>query len=125
MNKLFNEIAESGTEYLPRLVEGLGEVAEFLRQGKENEGIERLSQSLEGLEWVQAVVNGVPVLLQSENIDVLETLKTVLVELEQAWSDQDHTSLADLIEYELVPSLENLYEWFSEQMIQFKETLRG
>ncbi|MBM7866678.1 hypothetical protein GTO89_08335 [Heliobacterium gestii] len=114
---MYQEIIESGVEYLPRLIDGLQASAAFFRQGSETKGIEQFTKAFDGLEWIAAVINGLPQLSKGQVLptDVFESIRRTLAELEEAWSVQDFVTIGDLTEYELVTHLQGLLEWFDGQ----------
>ncbi|MZP29466.1 hypothetical protein GTO91_07075 [Heliobacterium undosum] len=116
MNELYREITESGIEYIPRLIEGLRQAAAYFRQGNDTRGIEAFSKAFDGLEWVAAVIEGLPKLqpVSPEGEETFQRISQTLSQLEEAWAFQDFVSIADLTEYELVESLESLHAWFCQ-----------
>lgn len=116
--QLLLEALESGREYLPKLYAGLKEVAELLQEGREGEGIKLFQDALDGIEWVGTVtealltitLTGRSQLLAADWRQKAEDLKKVFHELNEAWANRDYVLIADLIEYELLPYLDLLYQ---------------
>lgn len=113
-------IAESlagGIEYINEIKPIITRVAELYRLGKDHEANQTYAQCVEAL---QRLINSCEVIktsvrlvredLQAEKMMVLEgkgSILELLKELLKVQSDRDWILLADLLEYELVPLLQN------------------
>jgi predicted house-cleaning noncanonical NTP pyrophosphatase (MazG superfamily) len=110
--------------YLPHLKENLQKtIAEFSR-GKQREGMNLLINCIDGLNWFNTIIIGVEKIL---GIDLIEfnvggesiankkvKLADVLRDLLSSLQNQDMVMVSDLIEYELVPQIEDWINVVSE-----------
>lgn len=107
MDQLIIETIESMENYLPKLIKALEEMAEHFQNGAQNEAIHQLPTAFEGIEWIVSAINGLRNNGYFIDLEVL-TLNKFLIEVEDALKNQDYILLADLLEYEIKPILE---EW--------------
>lgn len=108
---------QSAMEYLPRLDSGGVRAATLIHEGREREAFELVAQLVEGLEWYAQLLGNLSQLLPQEEqraSELLTALGNVLEELARSWEAQDHTLLADLLEYELPPEIEKGLEYVEE-----------
>jgi len=119
------ESLETGNQYLPRLIQGIEEVAGLFRQGREAEGNVLLADALEGLEWLLAIIGTIAHIPNIANTvaDIngrLEEFRSVMKSFAEAYSNQDTVLLGDVIEYEILPSLKFWQQSFAvlEKTIQ-------
>lgn len=119
------EAIKDGYNYLPRLAEGLNRVAVFFGSGRDGEAIELFLQALQGLEWFDYLNKNINAILKN-NLEILADLPdntyldNVLREMLQGWQNGDYLLVSDLLEYEIVPSIEKLYNnlAFIEEIIE-------
>lgn len=107
-------------EYLNRLIPGVEKVSELFRTKSEDEASKYFLQCIEGLTWFREVVDNVKLALKEElskldfgskSIEYYEEkLLSLTKELSDSQSKKDWVMLADILEYELSPYLE---EWKS------------
>lgn len=121
-NKLLDEAIEDGMEYLPRLRNGLSEVAALLQEGREGEGINLFIDSIEGLEWFSSVLaaavcfrEGLVTDNDHENLAV--RYRHMLGDLLGAWENRDIVLIGDLLEFEIIPVI----EIFIDRIVQVNE----
>jgi hypothetical protein len=121
-NKLFEEAIEDGREYLPRLRNGLSEVALLLQEGREGEGISLFIDSIEGLEWFGSVLAAaacfnVAMVADNDHENLAVRYRHILADLLGAWENRDMVLIGDLLEFEIVPIIET----FMDRMVQVQE----
>jgi hypothetical protein len=119
MKELINEGFEEAESYLPRLISGIDEIINNFSQGNYNESYQLLEKALEGFEWLNLLFSNFEHLPEEkkEKVDLEENLtnwKTALTELLKAVENQDTVLINDLLEYELVPILEEQLEKIKE-----------
>ncbi|AVX21685.1 MULTISPECIES: hypothetical protein [Carboxydocella] len=109
MNKedLLNETMASLAEYLPKLIAGCQKIAEQFHTADEASAMQLLPAAIEGLEWVITAVSELQKFGLLTEIDPSK-LTMHFSELESALANRDYILLGDLLEYEIVPVLE---EW--------------
>lgn len=107
-------------EYLNKLIPGIEKASELFRTKSEEEANKYYLQCVEGLAWFREVIDNVKLTLKEE-LDKLdfgsksieihdEKMLSLTKELADSQSKKDWVMLADLLEYELLPYLE---EWKS------------
>lgn len=114
-NKLLDEAIEDGKEYLPRLKEGLSKIAALLQEGREGEGINLFIESIEGLEWFGTVLEGMvcfrgALINESGEDNISVRYRRILGDLLAAWENRDIVLIGDLLEFEIVPIIEEFQE---------------
>lgn len=116
--ELLASAVKSAKEYLPRLDDGAVRAASLLQEGRTPEAFRLVGQLVEGLQWYTEFVGSLAALMPQEEpraSERLTELGNVMAELLQSWEGQDHTLLADLLEYELSPQM--------QRGLEFLETL--
>lgn len=116
--QLILETIETGIDYLPKLYAGLRNMVVLLQEGKEGEGIDLFQKSLDGLEWSSSLTEAIltiPIagrshLLSDEWKEKAVNLRDNLRELNEAWANRDYVLIADIVEYEILPYLDLLYQ---------------
>ena len=106
---------ETALSYLPTLQKGLEQIAGLFQEGREGEGIALFLEAHTGLDWLEHIVSGAKLYCYNSKRDlgvdfseVSEGYTTRLVELTKAWENRDYVLIADLLEYELAPFIEDL-----------------
>ena len=117
-NKLLEEAIEEGRVYLPRLKEGISEIVTMLQEGREGEGVNLFIQALEGMEWLETVLNGIECFNDNTNYkdgqgDITTRYRHALADLLEAWENRDMVLISDLLEFEVVPVIEIFLERIS------------
>lgn len=100
-------------DYLEKLIEAFGKMAELYRGEKPDEGSKLLTSSITGIEWVNEVIVKVePVLgldynnmeVNGENVtDFFMKYSSILNQITESFEKKDYFLTADLVEFELVP----------------------
>lgn len=113
------EALESSGEHLRMLMELSAKTAEFFRLGNELKANENYSNLLEGLRWMEKGMNAMAGMVKIGQDEIIingksinnyqqESLLPVLDNMHSAQKNEDWIALADMLEYELIPALE---EW--------------
>lgn len=93
-------------EYLNALIEDASNVAELFREDEISQGLFFISNISEAIEMVcQAVIEIQSILTEEFDLD---NLNNFMNEMIQALENEDYILLGDLLEYEIIPILENL-----------------
>ncbi len=100
------ELVVSLKEYLERFIPGTQKAVKWLQQGEEQKALEAIVDIAEGLEWISEAIS----LTQELYSSVLETdkINDFLIQLNQALEESDTVLIADILEYEIIPIIE---EW--------------
>lgn len=107
-NTQIEELVESTAGYAGNLYNGLEQVVGNLRADRIREGLTSFSQAAEGLDWM---LNSVALLNEAGGkYGGFETegMTNFLAEVLEAVENSDYVLLADLIEYEIMPIVD---EW--------------
>lgn len=110
MKDIILETVSTLKEYLPRLIAASKKLPESLQSGNQLKAINELPEYFEGLQWVLSALVG----LQKNGyfIEVSSSdLNSYLLEVEESIKSQDYVLMADLLEYEILPKLE---EWYAQ-----------
>ncbi|UOF91407.1 hypothetical protein LSG31_03900 [Fodinisporobacter ferrooxydans] len=114
--KLLLDTFQSAIEYLPRLIEGISQISEHFRSGAEGEGVKLYLQAEGGLNWNTQVFQNSLVFLPTQTLQSLFVrYGEILNEILMAWKNQDYISVADLLEYELIPCMQEWIEYMKQQ----------
>jgi len=114
--KLALEALQEAVKLLSVLVKSLGDVAMGLQQGKYGEALAQLPDQVEAMQWFLTVIRGARQVLGVNLSEPIagrrpEELSTRLVDasgqMMEALENQDWVMLADALEYEVVPILED------------------
>ncbi|WML46083.1 hypothetical protein [Neobacillus sp. PS3-40] len=106
MEEIVIETLESLKEYLPQMVRGCQNTAENLQSGNEAVALQIVPDIVEGLEWTLQAISGVKANGQLQDIEI-STLTQHFRELVSALEMGDYVLLADLLDYEVGPVLED------------------
>jgi len=116
---------ETAMTYLPILQTGLTDIAVFLQEGREGEGISKFIQAVTGLEWLGKILSGAAAILDEETLrnsfKSVESYSQKLAELLEGWENRDYVLIADLLEYEIVPFIEEMMPLIKETLDKLRE----
>jgi len=98
------EIYEEAARYLGALEQGTATCAEHFSKLENAKGLELLVQMIEGLEWMIGAM-GATKTLHTVQVDA-KAADQVFGEMVQALENQDYPLCGELLEYELLPVLE-------------------
>ena len=110
------EALQSVFEYIPKLIAGLKGIAEKYHIGDEESANKEMVEAVEGLNWLFEALS-LTAEVQIEKVSVAE-MKEQLEELVDAFENNDYIALCDVIEYEIVETLE---KWFVKVARNFSE----
>lgn len=99
-----DEVRNEMINYLPRLVNGIKEMVTFFHSQKISNGLNMLSQIIEGLDWVAKAYGLIP----GNNPQHISGLNNMLYEINNALTNKDYVLTADIFEYEIISILENI-----------------
>ncbi|MFA5384588.1 MAG: hypothetical protein WC364_08000 [Eubacteriales bacterium] len=99
-----NEFYQSAVDYLPMLAKGLMAIAELMHNGNEADGAYFFTKATDGLRWLAGFLKNI----KSFDCQELEELGNYLTSLLDAWENDDYVLIGDLLEYELVPFVEQV-----------------
>ncbi|MDO4720810.1 MAG: hypothetical protein Q4A78_09115 [Peptostreptococcaceae bacterium] len=106
------ELKRSLAEYLEKMVQALPSIISDYRFGKEDKANEQMLLLVEGLIWTCDAVN----LTKDYHGISLVSMRELLEELNEALANGDKVLTADLLEYEMMPKIN---EW-REQILTEK-----
>lgn len=107
--QIVQETKASLVEYLPKLATACQTIADRLQDVQET-WIGLFEAMLEGVQWVTEALTGLQQVKAQEYDDLqVERILVVMKELLGALHNQDNVLLADLLQYELKPLLENYH----------------
>lgn len=111
--ELVQETKRSCLDYLPKLIGACEDLAERLQLGAH--WLDLFQAFVDGLSWLNQAFHGIQALEphEAEGVDVAP-LKDVLAQLEGTLKNQDLVYLADVLQYELKPLLENYLTFLQE-----------
>lgn len=106
MEPILRETIESLIEYIPKMINGCQNTVENLQGGNEAVAVQLLPDIVEGLEWILQALSGLRDNGKFLNIE-LSSLTKHFHEMVNALELRDYVLLADLLDYEIVPVLED------------------
>ncbi|WP_027633915.1 hypothetical protein [Clostridium hydrogeniformans] len=102
------ETIETLKEYLDALIQDVNTVSEFFREDNISEGLKYTANIAEALQIVCEAVGGVNDILK-EKVD-LSGINNLAQEMVESLENEDYVLLGDLLEYEIIPMLEEIKE---------------
>lgn len=103
-----NEALKTAYDYINKLILGIENVSNLIQVGKEVEGIKELIPVLDGIEYISKIID-LTKEVHVEEIN-LEELNNQLKEIIDAFENEDYVLLGDLLNYELIPTINNIQE---------------
>lgn len=102
------ETLQTVNEYLYNLEAGINDIVNLIQQGNEMEGIKNIILILDGIDYVcKAIILTEDI--HKEEIS-LEELNSQLEEIIEAFENEDYILLGDLLNYELLPIINEIHE---------------
>lgn len=100
------EALKTASEYVEKLKAGVLTISDKINNGKEKEAFDLMAYLSDGLEWLMQVI----ILTkdaQKEEIDI-EQLNEKLRKVVEALNNEDFTLVGDMLQYEVLPVLEDI-----------------
>lgn len=91
--------------YLLKLIPAIKECANCYQLGQINEGSNLLINMIEGVNWVISVTANV----QIQGV-IIEEINIKLGDMVKAFENEDYVLVGDLLEYEILPVMQELFE---------------
>ena len=104
MKDKIQEMRESVINYIPKLKDGIMEASEFFQKYEENKGTALLVQITEGIKWIIDAVVAIKELKEEKVVEVNNKLNEIVDALE----NEDYILVGDLLQYELLPEIEEI-----------------
>lgn len=98
------------SSYVERAVPEIEMMANYTYSGVEEKAIEKIPMLVEGLQWISEVLNHAKP-FNSNSLPIehgLSNLNECLKEIEEALESQDWILFADLLQYQLIPLLNQI-----------------
>jgi len=102
------ELMESLLEYLPKMIQGVNSTVTHYQSAQESKANELMIDIIDGMKWLIDAVT-LTASIQKEPIDITE-LHEHFNEMISAFENTDYVLLGDILEYEILPILENWNE---------------
>ncbi len=114
-SSLINETLNEASEYLPRLKKGIKETASLFRNS-DDKAVQNYQLILNGLEWYIETLSRVTSLMSNEEYykkgqNMINDINKTLSDLMVAYNKEDFVLVADILEYEIVETIEELIEF--------------
>ncbi len=122
LNDLIESTMNSSGEILPLLYQALSTAAEYFRVGNLGLGSKKFSEVIPVLRWHVDMLNGF-IHLHTEPSDIhdfYQRISTFIPDLLLSWENEDFVLLSDIIQYELIPWVEQWFGYvqlFQKQMV--------
>lgn len=114
MNEAQIEVLKTADEYLDKLKSGISKAVNLFENDKQEEGCDYLALISKGIEWIVEVVS-LTKESQKEEIEI-QNINEHLESIVEALENEDYTLVGDLLNYEVLPILENVHEKIKESV---------
>jgi hypothetical protein len=104
--EIIEESIETAKIYLPRLKDGLHEIVKLFYEGKDQEAVSLFVTAVDGLEWFNSFLKGMQLANLETDSKKITSYPQIMKDLLGAWERQDFLLVSDIIEYELIPLIE-------------------
>jgi hypothetical protein len=111
--RLIEETITSLNSYNPKLISSIQNNIELFNGGRYSEALEQMSYMIEGMQWVYSAVDGINRVNEKMLYERINELPQHFKEMVSALENEDHTLISDLLEYEVLPILNDLQECLS------------
>lgn len=95
------ETLQTANEYIVKLESGIAESVRLFKSGEEGQAVKMIYDIIDGIEWLTDVMR-LTVGVHEKKIEIDET-NNQLVEIVEAFNNEDYILVADLFEYEILP----------------------
>ena len=101
----FNELVESAASYAGNLYNGLEKIVNNLREDNVRTGLSMFADATEGIDWLIQAAS----IISNSDYDKfdIEPMKGHFAEMNESAENMDYVLLTDLIEYEMLPIVED------------------
>lgn len=106
MDNQANEILVTVIDYIEKLKLGILDAAELFQNYEENKGATLLEGIANGIEWLSDAL----LVINKLNNEEISQINSKLSEIITALENQDYILTGDLLQYELLPILEEISE---------------
>ncbi|MFJ8261830.1 hypothetical protein ACIQ4I_07665 [Rummeliibacillus sp. NPDC094406] len=107
MESIIFETMQSYNEYLEKLKVNILPLAEKFRGESVTEALNEVPFLFEGIEWIATINKKLNDLNYRNELDI-NHLNTILNELERAFENKDYNLCADILEYEILSTVNKL-----------------
>lgn len=114
MNEAQIEALKTADEYLDKLKSGINKAVNLFANDKQERGCDYLALISKGIEWIVEVVS-LTKESQKEEIEI-QNINEHLESIVEALENEDYTLVGDLLNYEVLPILENVHEKIKESV---------
>ncbi|NPV42744.1 MAG: hypothetical protein HPY70_01990 [Firmicutes bacterium] len=108
--EIIEESIETAKEYLPKLKAGLYEMVKLFHEGKDQEAVSLFVTAVDGLEWLNSFLKGMRLANLETDSKKITSYPQIMKDLLDAWERQDFLLVSDILEYELIPLIEEKIE---------------
>jgi uncharacterized protein YktB (UPF0637 family) len=121
---LIKETLKEASEYLPRLKDGTKKAAQLFRNS-DDKAVQNYQLILNGLEWYIEALSQVTSLMNNEEYyqkgqNMINKINKILSDLMVAYNKEDFVLVADILEYEIVETIEELIEFNKELILNIE-----
>ncbi|WP_446897215.1 hypothetical protein ACSVC9_09300 [Clostridium sp. LBM24168] len=109
------QLLKTASDYIINLKSGIAKAADCFQTGDDQKGFSLVTSISEGLNWLTQALEASKDALKRE-ISINE-LNEKLEEIVEAMENQDTILVGDLLQYELIPVVENIEESVNESIL--------
>jgi hypothetical protein len=120
IDEMSEEILVSSLSYMERVIPEIRTLVNEFYQGPTSNSWDRFSQLLEGIQWIHQMIRSVDMHKQSslkwgEYVSISQKLSEVGQNMQEAVENIDAVAIGDILNYELLPQLQSLYEQLQQE----------
>lgn len=102
------DLLKTAGEYIAKLQNGIKECSKYFQSGQSNKGAESVLPIIEGLQWL---VDAVTLTVEIQRSPIISSeINDMLIEIVEAFKNEDYILIGDLFEYEIIPILDKWKE---------------
>ncbi|MDK2934111.1 MAG: hypothetical protein PWP27_1921 [Clostridiales bacterium] len=110
--KLMIETLQEIDNYLPKVMHAVQSMVSYFQGGSEQQAIEVFGPFTEAMQWLLDAITLTKSMQEEYDIHVsTQELEDVLPQLLEGWENSDYILISDILEYEILPILE---QWQGE-----------
>lgn len=95
------EALQTANEYIVKLEAGIIEATRLFKSGEEGQAVNMIHDIIDGIEWLSNVMR-LTVGVHEKKIE-FDEINNQLVEIVEAFNNEDYILVGDLFEYEILP----------------------